>query len=84
MVDVYKLMSPGVSEETRSGVHDVARLHIRSTHTCYRKPRLNTNNTLIHHKMASLHTFNAQSGCENSTIEIGSPQESLPSVRSYG
>lgn len=27
MVDVYKLMSPGVSEEMRSGIHDVTRLH---------------------------------------------------------
>lgn len=30
MVDVYKLMSPSVSEETRFGVYEVTRLHTNS------------------------------------------------------
>lgn len=39
-VAVYKVVRPGVHEEVIFTVHDVARLHIRSTHRCYQMPLL--------------------------------------------
>ena len=35
MVDVYKPMSPGVTEETRSDVYEVARLHTNNADQRY-------------------------------------------------